>query len=167
MISVRAACILAAVLASSTLGSAQTVKQEQKPAHDQAMMTRGEHAMGFDQMATTHHFLLQKEGGAIEITAKDGNDRTAVASIRKHLLHIQEAFGKGDFSLPIFIHATEPPGASVLREKREQMTYQYEEIADGGRLKIRTADRDAMAALHAFLRYQITEHKTGDPLEPK
>jgi hypothetical protein len=30
-----------------------------------------------------------------------------------------------------------------------------------------TADADALAGVHAFLRYQIVEHKTGDPLVPR
>ena len=32
---------------------------------------------------------------------------------------------------------------------------------------IRTTDPDTREALHAFLRFQIREHKTGDRLEPR
>jgi hypothetical protein len=159
-----AVSLLAALLAVPT---AAQHAASQNPPHDHAMMARGQQAMGFDQQATVHHFLLQASGGAIEITAKDGKDTASVASIRTHLQHIQGAFGKGDFSLPMFIHGAEPPGAGVLRARRDRLEYRFEEIPDGGRLRIRTSDREALEALHAFLRYQITEHKTGDPLEPK
>ena len=36
--------------------------------------------------------------------------------------------------------------------------------SSGGRVVIRTADRQAKAAIQEFLRYQIREHATGDPL---
>jgi len=32
-------------------------------------------------------------------------------------------------------------------------------------VRIKTRDSDALAAVHAFLRFQITEHQTGDPME--
>jgi hypothetical protein len=67
----------------------------------------------------------------------------------------------------MFIHAEEPPGTAVLRERKAEMKYRYQEIPKGGRVEIRTGDAEALAALHAFLRYQITEHKTGDPMTPK
>jgi hypothetical protein len=31
-------------------------------------------------------------------------------------------------------------------------------------VRITTGNRDALKAVHEFLRYQIREHKTGDPL---
>jgi hypothetical protein len=31
-------------------------------------------------------------------------------------------------------------------------------------VRIATSNAEALDAVHAFLRYQITEHKTGDPL---
>lgn len=35
---------------------------------------RADSAMGFDQSKTTHHFLLTKDGGAIEVSANDPSD---------------------------------------------------------------------------------------------
>ena len=83
------------------------------------MMERGHYAMGFDQTRTTHHFLLQPSGRAIEITANDKSDSASIASIRSHLEHIRGAFAAGNFSMPMFIHGTEPPGADVLSKRRE------------------------------------------------
>lgn len=138
-----------------------------QPPTDRQMMDRGHRAMGFDQTKTTHHFLLQHSGGTIEITAIDKSDPASIASIRSHLEHIRVAFAAGNFSMPMFIHGTEPPGADVLAKRREMLGYRVEEIPAGGRLVITTKDIDALNALHAFLKFQITEHKTGDPMVPK
>jgi hypothetical protein len=39
----------------------------------------------------------------------------------------------------------------------------YVETANGGRVDIVTSDSEALVAVHAFLKFQIAEHKTGDP----
>jgi hypothetical protein len=135
--------------------------------HDHAAMLRGEQAMGFDQGRTTHHFLLEESGGTILVTARNPRDEESVTGIRRHLERIRTAFASGDFALPLFIHATEPPGVPVLKARRAYLTYRYEDADSGGRLVISTSDREALAALHQFLRFQITEHQTGDPLQPK
>jgi hypothetical protein len=135
--------------------------------HDHAMMHRGQQAMGFDQTKATHHFLLQTTGGTIQITANDQADSDTTARVREHLQHIRGAFASGDFALPHFIHAGDPPGTAVLKARRDRLTYRYEELPLGGRLVVTTEDREALSALHEFLKYQITEHRTGDPLQPK
>ena len=140
--------------------------EPQHGGHDPALVARGNRGMGFDQHATTHHFVLNKDGGAIEVTANSETDEASARSIRRHLQHISTAFSDGDFALPIFSHGTEPPGAAVLRERKAAMNYRYREIPRGARVEIRTTDADALAALHAFLRYQITEHRTGNPKQP-
>jgi hypothetical protein len=151
--------ILATVLLSTTLSAPPEVRQHT------SMHDRGQHAMGFDQQRTIHHFRIEREGGTIEVTAKDRADRTSIDQIRAHLQHVAGAFAKGDFSLPIFIHDTPPPGVSVMKERRASMSFRFVELPDGGQVVIRTSDADASQALHEFLRFQIREHKTGDPLE--
>jgi hypothetical protein len=128
---------------------------------------RANHGMGFDQQKTTHHFLLQKTGGTIEVTAKQANDTESIGQIRQHLRHIADAFANGDFRLPLFIHATEPPGVQTLETRREHLRFRFEEVDKGGRVVIQTTDAAAREALYDFLRFQIREHKTGDPLEPR
>ena len=44
--------------------------------------SRANQGMGFDQDKTTHHFLLEKTGGTIEVTAKDVKDTDSVAQVR-------------------------------------------------------------------------------------
>jgi hypothetical protein len=123
--------------------------------------------MGFDQDKTTHHFLLQKAGGTIEVTAKNADDKASTDEIRMHLRHIATAFAAGDFNLPMFIHDTVPPGVQVLKARREQMTFRYEDVDKGGKVVVQTVDPAARDALHDFLRFQIREHGTGDPLTPR
>jgi hypothetical protein len=144
-----------------------SVSYGQHDAGHHAMQQRGKQAMGFDQERSAHHFLIQKTGGAIQITAKDPADVALAKEIRAHLRHIRSAFGEGDFALPVFIHDKPPPGLDVLTARRETLAFRYEDLPSGGKVLVTTADADALAALHAFLRFQITEHRTGDPLEPR
>jgi len=126
--------------------------------------------MGFDQDAATHHFRVYADGGAIEVSAKDAKDAKERNAIRMHLAHIAGMFGDGDFEAPMLVHETKDvPGIDVLKARRDRLTYRYVETPGGGRVDIVTTDPDALAALHAFLRYQIREHHTGDPetVEPR
>ena len=124
---------------------------------------RAEKGMGFSQEKTTHHFLLSPEGGSIEVTANDRSDAASRDQIRMHLAHIREMFTAGDFSIPMFVHDTTPPGVSTMKRRAGDIRYSYEEIAGGGRVRITTSDADARDAIHDFLRFQIQEHRTGDP----
>jgi hypothetical protein len=54
-----------------------------------------------------------------------------------------------------------------MKERREQMTFRFEETPRGGKVIIRMSDTRARDALHEFLRFQIREHRTGDPLNVK
>jgi hypothetical protein len=54
-----------------------------------------------------------------------------------------------------------------MKGRRAAMTFKYAEIDLGAQVVIRTADAAARDALHDFLRFQIREHKTGDPMDAK
>ena len=131
--------------------------------HD--MEERGNEGMGFAQDKTTHHFLLRKDGGAIQVTAKSTGDKASIEHIRMHLGHIRQAFEAGDFNIPGFVHDQTPPGVTAMIRLKNQIHYSYQEIAQGGRVTISSRNSDAVAAVHEFLRFQITEHKTGDELD--
>ena len=45
---------------------------------------------------------------------------------------------------------------------KDRITYRYEETPAGGRVRIVTGNAEALAAVHAFLRFQIEDHQTGD-----
>jgi hypothetical protein len=127
---------------------------------------RGDEVMGFSHTATTHHFRILADGGAIEITANDPQDTASLAAIRSHLTTVAAAFAKGDFAMPLAIHGETPAGAPTLAGHAADIDYRYEETPQGARVHLLAKTPETLAAIHEFLRYQITEHRTGDPLEP-
>jgi hypothetical protein len=131
-------------------------------AKEDAMQKRGAAAMAFDQDATVHHFRLAPDGGSIEVDARNAMDTTNRSAIRTHLKEIALQFAKGDFSRPLMTHAENPPGVARMAELRSAIRYIYEETPDGGRVRIRSSNADAVRAVHQFLQYQIREHHTGD-----
>ena len=121
--------------------------------------------MGFSHETTTHHFRLSKTGGVIEVSANDRKDAATRDQIRMHLTHIVKRFSSGDFNVPMFIHDTMPPGAAVMAKLREQIRYLYRDTPGGAQIQINTANPEALQAIHAFLRFQISDHQTGDATE--
>lgn len=127
---------------------------------------RGDHAMGFSHEKTTHHFRLAADGGAIEVTANDAGDAASMEQIKTHLAHIAKMFKEGDFSAPLFTHGEVPAGVPAMKRLKADITYSFETIDNGGRVRMTTANAEAVAAIHEFLRYQITDHQTGDSADP-
>ena len=121
--------------------------------------------MGFDHTKTTHHFLLAPDGGRIEVSANDAADSASRDQIRVHLRHIAVMFEAGDFTIPMFVHAQNPPGVPVMQRLKDVISYTYKETDRGGLVSIQTANAEAVEAIHAFLRFQIQDHRTGDPTE--
>jgi hypothetical protein len=144
--------------------------QQQQPSephnmsHDE-MNKRGDMVMGFDHTKTTHHFLLTADGGSIEAVANTADDTNSRDQIRGHFGHIAKMFAEGNFKAPILIHDQDPPGVPVMQKLKDEIKYEFEKTDRGGRVKISTTNPEALRAIHEFLRFQIKEHKTGDPLE--
>jgi len=137
----------------------------QEPKADEQMNKRGDHVMGFDHTRTRHHFLLQEQGGSIEVTANSSDDTESSKQIRMHLKHIAMMFAEGNFNAPMLIHDQTPPGVPVMQELKGEIRYNFEEIDRGAAVRISTKNPAALKAIHDFLRFQIKEHKTGDSLE--
>lgn len=125
--------------------------------------THADHAMGFSQEKTTHHFFLYTDGGAIQVNANNPKDIESRDQIRMHLGHIAQMFADGDFQIPMLVHAETPPGVPVMKNLKSEITYRFEKLEEGGLVRIRTKNPAALAAIHDFLRYQISDHQTGDP----
>jgi uncharacterized protein YegJ (DUF2314 family) len=132
--------------------------------HHAVVEKHGDQAMGFSHDTTTHHFRMAVNGGAIEVTANDPNDKTNTEAIRSHLSHIAVMFRNGDFSTPMFVHDGVPPGMTTMKILKATIRYEYEEISAGGRVRIESSDPVALAGIHDFLRFQISDHQTGDSL---
>jgi hypothetical protein len=62
----------------------------------------------------------------------------------------------------MFVHDTVPPGEPEMKRLQKEIHYSFEETAKGGRVVIRSDNKDAIAAVHRFLIFQIEVHKTGD-----
>jgi hypothetical protein len=156
----------AAALLFLATGAAQAIAQESSScsAHHAGVDSRGDHVMGFDHDKTTHHFRLTRTGGAIEVSANDPKDADSRDAIRGHLTHIAQMFAQGDFEAPMLIHDQVPPGVPILKEKKSVIHWNYERTENGGRIVVSTADEKALSAVHEFLRFQIDDHETGDPV---
>jgi hypothetical protein len=133
--------------------------------HHAMVMQHGEMAMGFSQTETTHHFILKKEGGVIQVETKDPKDAKNRDLIRMHLAHITQAFAGGDFSDPMTVHGRIPPGVPVMQKLKADIHYRFEQAPQGGRVLIQTTNPRALDAIHEFLRFQIQDHQTGDSLK--
>jgi hypothetical protein len=142
----------------------QHMKDGSMADHHSGVNSRGDQAMGFSHEKTTHHFLLRSDGGVIAIEANDPMDTESRDAIRQHLTHIAEIFSDGNFEAPMFIHDQVPPGVPVMKRLKKQITYKFDVLDYGGQVLISTKNSDAVKAVHDFLRFQITDHKTGDPL---
>jgi hypothetical protein len=138
-----------------------------KEGSNQEMDARGAEGMGFSQTKTTHHFLLRKDGGAIQVTASSATDKSSIEQIQMHLKHIAQAFQSGDFSIPMFVHDQIPPGIPEMTRLKDKIVYRYQPSESGGSVAISSTSREAIDAVHRFLRFQIQEHETGDSLEAK
>jgi hypothetical protein len=154
---VPALCILGSFVA---LPASLAARQDHHAPADR----RAGSVMGFDQQKTAHHFFLFKDGGAIDVSVKDAADAKNREAIRSHLPHIAVMFGSGNFDAPMLVHdSARVPGTPVMAARKTAIRYQYAETPNGGRVTLVTSDQQALDAVHAFLKYQIAEHKTGDP----
>jgi len=155
----------AKVLWGSLLAGSLCLAQHDPQSHQQHMADVKQHgaeAMGFDQDKTTHHFRLYKDGGAVEVAVKDPADTSSIGQIRDHLKQQAKKFAAGDFAVPQHTHGQMPPGVDTMTRLRSTIRYEFQSTEGGGRLRITTADAQALAAVHDFLRFQIEDHGTGD-----
>ena len=159
--SVALSCFALRTIAQTT---APTPAPEAAPRAAEAVDSRGDQGMGFSHDMTGHHFYLFSDGGAIEVESNSPNDDTSKAAIRRHMQKIAGLFGRADFSLPMFIHDTVPPGVEAMKRLKDQIVYTADNTPKGAQVRIATRNPKALAAIHEFLCFQIKDHRTGDPL---
>jgi hypothetical protein len=100
----------------------------------------------------------------IAIEANEPMDTESRDEIRQHLMHIVGMFSAGNFKEPMFIHDRVPPGVPAMKRLRKQITYTFEILEHGAQIRMATENSEAVKAVHDFPRFQITDHKTGDPM---
>ena len=133
--------------------------------HHEQVAERGDHVMGFDHSKTTHHFTLTETGGVIAVSANDAADAGSRDAIRMHLKHEAQMLSEGNFHDPMTIHDRVPPGVPVLKRDHEKIRWTYADTPQGGAITITAPTEEDRKAVHEFLRFQIEDHRTGDPLE--
>ncbi len=153
------ALVLVAALLAAVAGAHgnDSTRSHSTAAHDKST--------GLSHAKTTHHYRLLPDGGAIEVTAKDASDTLSRNAIRSHLSRVAQLLSAGDFSEPMLTRDPTAPGTADMQRLGGTIHYRFETLDGGGRVLIATRNARALVAIHDFLRYQITEYKTGDPLE--
>lgn len=164
-----AVLLFSSVLASAAHASepacplhAQHQKETSHPSaeHFAGVDRRGDEVMGFSHQRTTHRFLVDPQGGTIQVVVQDTADAESLRQIRSHLAEVARQFEAGDFSMPKAIHDRVLPGVPEMIQRKQAIDYHYEDVENGGRVVIRAADPEAVAAIHAFLQAQIADHRT-------
>lgn len=59
----------------------------------------------------------------------------------------------------LIVRAQEVPGTRMMAEKKSGITYEARDLPGGAEVRIRTADPDAVAAIHEFLAFQRGDHR--------
>lgn len=131
--------------------------------HGALLNQHGDQVMGFSHEKTIHHFELTQDGGVIEVRNNDVADLASRDEIQKHLRHIAQMFAAGNFSAPMLVHdRPDVPGTATMAAVKNKLHWQLEETARGAKLIVVADNNEALDAVHDFLRFQITDHQTGD-----
>lgn len=107
----------------------------------------------------TYHFVLLRDGGAIEVQANSPQDEDTRVRIRKELYEVSRQFGKGDFSSYLMTGSKVP--AEGIKEAGSAIKFEFEELPFGGRVVMRTENSEARKAIHKYMRHQIGAYRTG------
>jgi hypothetical protein len=155
--------ILATLFACRDGTPANRSRTEFSPPTDSAfaqVQHRGHAAMGVDQYTSTHRFEPLPDGGRITLM-RDGVDPAGVAQIRAHMTQIAASFGRGDFSVPGFVHDRAVPGTDVMKARRSRIHYTTDTVPNCGSLRLSSTDSVAIAAIHQFLAFQRSDHRVS------
>lgn len=130
--------------------------------HHAMVNEHGDHVMGFSHEKTTHHFELNYDGGVIDVRSNDVRDTESRDQIRSHFRHISQMFADGNFKAPMLVHGVAVPGTATMTRLKSQLHWNLQETPRGAKLVVVADNKEALDAVHEFLRFQIDDHKTGD-----
>lgn len=125
-----------------------------------ALQARGAEAMGVDQYTSSHVFESLPDGGRI-VLQRDSIDPAGTDVIRGHMRDIATRFAAGDFSIPGMVHDQVVPGTVVMSARRSAIRYVTDTLPRGAQVRIIATDAEAVAAVHAFLAFQRTDHRAA------
>jgi hypothetical protein len=135
------------------------------PTHRADVDRRHDEVSGTAHDSVVHHFVLARDGGSIQLEMADASDPEGRDRIRQHLRMVARAFALGDFTMPMLVHDQTPPGVDIMKARKDRIRYRFSATDQGAAVRISTRDAEALAAVHAFLRFQIQDHATGDPTD--
>ena len=121
-------------------------------------------ALGTDASKIVQHYYLVQNGGVIELTAKDPADHACIVAIQKYLDLQKDLFERGKNDSDTEIHGKVPDGLAALKKLRGDITFFTVKDDNGAVLRMLTVSDQARQAIQDFMKFQINEHKTGDPL---
>lgn len=157
--------LVTAVLISSIAFGVRLAQPSARHQHAEGVDWRGDHEMGLLHEIDDSPFLTTP-GWKVSLS-NDPKDAKSREEIQQHLGHIVTMFRNNDFQIPMLIHDRVPPGVPVMKKKRDAITYSYAATESGGLVRIKTANPQALKAIHEFLIFQIRDHRIGDPEEIK
>ena len=129
--------------------------------HQAALDQHGDKVMGFSHEKTAHHFVLTTDGGLIEVRTSDIKDAASLRQVRSHFQHIVKMFADG-INAPMLVHSQNVPGTATMARLKANLHWDLQEIPRGARITIAADNKEALDAVHDFLRFQIADHQTGD-----
>jgi len=121
----------------------------------------GDHVMGSSHDKTTHHFELNYGGGVIDVRSNDVRDTASRDQIRSHFRHIAQMFAESNFNAPMLVHGVAVPGMATMARLKDQLHRNLQETPQGARITVAADNKEALDAVHEFLRFQIEDHKTA------
>ena len=155
-----------AALAATTVAIALTIPRD-APAQQRGdsafreLQERGKRVMGVDQYTSSHVFESLPDGGRIELQ-RDVDDSLGIRVIRAHMQDVTARFMAGDFSLSAEVHGTHViPGTQMMRSSRAVIRYVYRALPKGGEVRLTSSDGAAVKAIHEFLAFQRSDHRTA------
>lgn len=147
-------CILALVTLAACDASKQTPLGAPQPMTAQDV----ESGTAEDPMIVASTFVPQDDGGDIIVERQIHQD-LGINQIRSHLLMIARSFARGDFAVPGFKSDKPIPGTAVMADRADKIDYSIEDSEHGGVLHMRTADPQALQAIHSFIAFEAAEKK--------
>lgn len=154
----RTVLVLIGILLVANLAAAQAAPA----ANPEDTSARFSRALGVPLDKVTLHFYLVKNGGVVELSAKDTADAATIAALQKYLQSQKDLWEKGKETAVTDVHMRAPESAATMRKLRNEITFYMAKTDNGGVLRMFSINEQARAAIQDYLRFEIGEHKTGD-----
>lgn len=147
----RSAQLVVALLVFTALATAQSGKGKNAVAPP-------------DESKIERHYWLLKNGGAIEMICKAPCEDATQKSIQNYLDSLSKSFEKGAFDAEFVNGASAPEALATLKKLRDEVTFHAAPSSEVGySLRMLTVNPQARDAIYEFIRYEVTNRKTGDP----